>query len=221
MMSDNSSSSDIYLETIKKAFYKSFDKNILFPSEIGICVRRSYFARTEQNVLVVSTEQMDIGKNFHEAIENAFENTLGCQTEVELRTEVEGIIISGRADAICGDDLIEFKVSSYIPLQPKSYHLQQLALYYKALLDLGKQPENVYIFYIKRDTLEVKEFKISVEDLQDAFRKAVEFINSYKYVLETGDFKKFKPAEPSFCKYCQFRDKCNMSLSDFSKNINP
>ena len=212
---------DVYTDAIRKSFYRTFDKDILYPSEIGTCVRRSYFFRTEPNVLIISNDLLDSGRNIHDAIQDVLEDNLNCQTEVELRTEINGIIISGRADAMCNGDLLEFKVVNYIPPQPKSYHLQQVALYYKALLDLGIQPQNVYIFYIRRDTLEVKGFKLSEEQLKEGFRKAVEYIESYKYVLETGDFKKFKPAEPSFCKYCQFRDKCNMSLSDFSKNINP
>ena len=204
-----------YADYIKKAFVKSYQKEVLFPSEIGVCVRRSYFMRTEQQVLIFATEQMETGIKFHEAIQSTFKNELNCETEVSLATEINGFIISGRADAICNNDLLEFKVVSFLPPQPKDYHLQQLALYYKALLDLGRKIENVYIYYIKRDSLEVKEFRVSEAQLREAFARAVEFINAYKYLLETGDIKKFKPAEPSLCKYCQFRNKCNLTLGEF------
>ncbi|AZI75904.1 putative CRISPR-associated Cas4 nuclease [Sulfolobales Beppu rod-shaped virus 1] len=206
-----------YEDIIKKAFVRVYDKNTIFPSEIGICVRRSYFMRQGEVRLTNVTEEMDIGTVYHNDIEIKMRDDLHCETEVKVEGEIENIKISGRIDAICKTDLLEFKITGYIPFSPKIYHLQQVAIYYYLLSKQNRKIDNVYIIYIKRGTLEVKEFLITREVLNYAFENAVDFIKKFKIAIEKNDYSFIPLADASFCKNCIFKNKCYGGIDSFLK----
>ncbi len=79
--------------------------------------QKSYFERKFEFEKGINELILDLGEQYHERIENYFEEKLGCKSEIEVKGEIEGIKISGRVDLICNNDLIELKTISnnYFP----------------------------------------------------------------------------------------------------------
>jgi hypothetical protein len=197
-----------YEEYVKQSFIVKYEKNVIFPSELGTCLRRIFLSRNENFIKNVSTMEMDLGEQFHSRIENYFVEKLGCKNEIRFEKEIEGIKMSGRIDLLCGNDLIELKTSSFLSYRVKEYHLYQVAVYYYSLKDLGYDIQNVYIIYLNRENQQVREFKLSEQTLKEYYEKAKQFIKDYKEIMNEKDYHKVKTGEKIFCKYCEFKEKC-------------
>ena len=96
-----------YEEFVKQSFKMKYPEDTVFPSEIGICFRKSYLSRKFEFERGINEISLDLGEQHHERVENYFVEKLGCKSEVEVKGEIEGIKISGRIDLICNNDLIE------------------------------------------------------------------------------------------------------------------
>ncbi|CAQ58450.1 CRISPR/Cas system associated [Stygiolobus rod-shaped virus] len=193
-----------YVDIIKASFDRQLPKDTLFPSEFGICVRRSYFERTEVFQKINVSEAMETGVVYHEAIEQKLRDELKCETEKEIQGELNGIKISGRIDAICGNDLLEIKTVSIFVNIPKSYHIDQATVYWL----LTNKQYNIYLIYIKRNDLQIREIMLDKSVLEAHIPNIMKFIDDYKKLIETGDYRQVKMADSTFCKNCYFTKKC-------------
>ena len=197
-----------------------------YPSEIGMCMRRSYYSYfiskpTEPTALRIFA----LGNNVHEFIAKALKesDTLTLVEEekpikVEYKDQETSFIIYGRID-----DYIETKNGKKIIIEAKSTgditkviepdpkHKMQISLY------LGAQPADYGILvYADKKNLEIKQFK--VEYNEEEYKKVMERFKDLDYHLKN---KMLPPAEYYFdnkkvweCKYCPYDKECMQALAD-------
>lgn len=197
-----------YEELVKQSFKAKYPLDTIFPSEVGLCFRKSYLTRYVEFEKEISELILDLGEQHHERVEEFFKEKLGCQTEVEVKDEIEGFKISGRVDIICNKDLIELKTIGYNFYKVKEYHLYQVSLYYYILKKQNYQIDNVYIIYLNRTNKEVKQIKIEEKTLQEYYQKAVDWIRKLKEYLQEKDYKKVPGVNNYICKTCTLKQYC-------------
>ncbi len=214
----------MYEDIIKKAFLRILPSDTLFASEVAICLRRSILARRQQTVKAIDNMLIEYGVIMHDVIEEYVTHQLNCQSEVELRDEIEGVKISGRIDLLCqrdnGYDLLELKTTGYDAWEVKYYHKAQVALYKLMLERRGIKIENVYVIYINRQTLNVKEFRLRERDIEEGLNLAIKFIQNYIKNKDIKDVRKLEIADKIFCKGCEFYNYCYQgnTIFDFTKS---
>ena len=201
-----------YEEFVKQSFKMKYPEDTIFPSEIGICFRKSYFSRKFEFEKAVNEISLDLGEQYHEKVEHYFEEKLNCKTEIEINGVIEGMKISGRIDLICNNDLIELKTISTNYFQIKDYHLYQVAIYYYLLQKQNYKIDNVYIIYLNRLNREVKQFLIDKKLIDEYIQKAIEWIKKFKEYIKMEDYKNIPPVNSYFCKNCEFKGKCYGAL---------
>lgn len=197
-----------YEELIRQAYKIKYPIDTIFPSEVGVCFRKSYLSRMVEFEKEIDELHLDLGDQHHETIEQYFKEKLNCLTEVEVKDEIEGMKISGRVDIICNNDLIEIKTIGYNFYKVKEYHLYQVALYYKILKKQNYQIDNVYIIYLNRVNKEIKQIKIETQVLEEYYQKAVEWIRKLKEYLKEKDYRKIPGANNYVCKSCNLKSYC-------------
>ena len=205
-----------YEEFVKQSFKIKYDENTIFPSEIGICFRKSYFSRKFEFEKRINELVLDLGEQHHERIEKYFVEKLNCKNEVEVKGEIEGIKISGRIDLICNNDLIEIKTISNNYFQIKDYHLYQVGIYYYLLQQSAEHSssqenykiDNIYIIYLNRISREVRQFLIDKKSIEEYIQKAIDWIKKFKEYIKMEDYKNIPPVNSYLCKNCEFKGKC-------------
>ncbi len=201
-----------YEEFVKQSFKMKYPEDTIFPSEIGICFRKSYLSRKFEFERGINEISLDLGEQHHERVENYFVEKLGCKSEVEVKGEIEGIKISGRIDLICNNDLIELKTITSNYFNIKEYHLYQVSIYYYLLQQQNYKIDNVYIIYLNRINKEVKQFQINKAVIATYLQKAIDWIKKFKEFMKSQDYKTIPGANNYLCKACEFRAKCYGSL---------
>jgi len=201
-----------YEEFVKQSFKMKYDENTIFPSELGICFRKSYFSRKFEFEKGISDIALDLGEQHHQRIEHYFIEKLNCQSEIEVKGEIESLKVSGRIDLICNNDLLEIKTISTNYFQIKDYHLYQVAIYYYLLQQQNYKIDNVYIIYLNRINREVRQFLIDKKLIEEYIQKAIEWIKKFKEYIKMEDYKNIPLANSYFCKNCEFKGKCYGTL---------
>ncbi|ARQ96523.1 hypothetical protein [Sulfolobus islandicus rod-shaped virus 4] len=201
-----------YEDFVKQSFKVKYPEDTIFPSEIGICFRKSYLSRKFEFEKAVNEISLDLGEQYHEKVEHYFEEKLNCKTEIEINGEIENIKISGRIDLICNNDLIELKTISTNYFQIKEYHLYQVSIYYYLLQQQNYKIDNVYIIYLNRINKEVKQFQINKALIGTYLQKAIDWIKKFKEFMKSQDYKTIPGANNYLCKNCEFKAKCFGSL---------
>jgi len=204
-----------YEDLVRQSFKVKYPEDTIFPSEVGVCFRKSYFARKFEFEKGINELVLDLGELHHERIENYFVEKLGCQAEVEVKGEIEGLKISGRADLICGNDLLEIKTISTNYFQIKEYHLYQIAIYYHLLQQQNFKIDNIYIIYLNRINKEVKQFQIDKKIIDQYLQKAIDWIKKFKEYLKMTDYKNIPGVNNYLCKNCEFKSRCFGSLFEY------
>ncbi len=171
-----------YEDLVKQSFKVKYPEDTIFPSELGVCFRKSYFARKFEFEKGINELTLDLGEQYHERIENYFEEKLGCKSEIEVKGEIEGIKISGRVDLICNNDLIELKTISNNYFQIKEYHLYQISIYYYLLQLQNYKIDNIYIIYLNRINREVKQFQIDKIMVQIMYKRQLIGLRNLKNI---------------------------------------
>ncbi len=213
----------MYEDVIKNAFIHTYPSDELFASEIGICLRRSILSRRQPTIRAIDNMLLEHGVIMHEAVQDHLTHELNCQAEVEAKDVIEGVTISGRIDLLCprdnGNDLLELKTSGYDAWEVKYYHKVQVALYKILLEKKGVKINNIYVIYINRQTLNVKEFKLRDSDIQEGLNLAIKFIHDYAKYKNVNDIHEIAITDKIFCKNCAFYTTCYgaRSITDFSK----
>ncbi|UUG47351.1 nuclease [Sulfolobus islandicus rod-shaped virus] len=201
-----------YEEFVKQSFKMKYPEDTIFPSEIGICFRKSYFSRKFEFEKAVNEISLDLGEQYHEKVEHYFEEKLGCKSEIEIKGEIENIKISGRVDLICNNDLIELKTITSNYFNIKEYHLYQVSIYYYLLQQQNYKINNVYIIYLNRINKEVRQFQIDKKVLDEYMKKTIDWIKKFKEFMKLQDYKIIPGANNYLCKNCEFKAKCFGSL---------
>jgi len=204
-----------YEDLVRQSFKIKYPEDLIFPSEVGICFRKSYFSRKFEFEKGINELVLDLGEQHHLRIENYFTEKLECKSEIEVKGEIEGLKISGRIDLICGNDLLEIKTISNNYFNIKEYHLYQIAIYYYLLKLQNYKIDNVYIIYLNRINREVKQFQIEKNVLEEYIQKAIDWIKKFKEYLKLTDYKNIPGANNYLCKNCDFKSKCSGSVLDY------
>ncbi len=211
----------VYEDIIKNAFVHSYPQNELFASEIGICLRKSILSRRQPMVRAIDNMLLEHGVIMHETVQAHLVRELNCQAEVEVKDNIEGITISGRVDLLCprddGFDLLELKTTGYDAWEIKYYHKVQVALYKMMLEKKGIKINNIYVIYINRQNLNVKEFRMRDSDINEGLNMALKFIRDFIKHRNVDDIHKIEISDKIFCKGCEFYNVCyaGKSIADF------
>ncbi len=211
----------VYEDIIKNSFVHTYPRDELFASEIGICLRRSILSRRQPMVRAIDSLIMEYGVIMHETVQAHLVSELNCKAEVEVEDEIEGIKISGRADLLCprddGFDLLELKTTGYDAWEIKYYHKVQVALYKHMLEKKGIKINNIYVIYINRQNLNIKEFRMRDNDISEGLNMALKFIRDFVKHRNTDDIHKIEINDKLFCKGCEFYTVCYApkSIADF------
>ncbi len=195
-------------------------QNHFYISEAGKCPRQIFFKfknvprkEMEANILRL----FDHGDHMHQLIMKSLLSTRDVHvvaSEVNIPPQE---LISGRADAIVSDGknlyLLDIKsMNSMIfrtltEAKPENIDQIQLYLYY------FKIPKGI-LLYVNKDNLELKEFIIDYNPIQ-----AENLLSNLKHLKKQIDSDTVPPRIPDYpddwqCRYCQFREVCNMGNSD-------
>ena len=197
-----------------------------YPSEIGMCIRRSYYSYFIQKPTETTALRIfALGNKVHEFIAKALkesESLTIAEEEKPIRIgykdEETEFMIYGRID-----DYVETKNGKKIIIEAKSTgditkvtgpdpkHKMQISLY------LAAQPADYgLLVYADKKNLEIKQFKIEYNE--EEYKKVIQRFKDLDYHLRN---KLLPPAEYYFdnkkvweCKYCPFYQECMQALAD-------
>lgn len=220
-------------EVLSKKFDRSHSRpsNRHWPSEssivldgnvIGSCLREKYYQRMnyppDTPISTQSMRKMEVGKIIEQyEIALAKEAGIWVADDVAFQFEDEGIIVSGKLDAIYkyrGSDVcVEYKSSSGWPfikrvfggtgVNSKMYALPKLEHVLQTILYLHAKPELRYgiIFYINRDSMDTIEHKVQLKNDHVLLNKTrvnitIDMIlDRYKELTEYLDTNTIPPAD--------------------------
>ncbi|CAI44172.1 CRISPR/Cas system associated [Acidianus rod-shaped virus 1] len=205
----------VYAEKVKESFMRQYPIGTLFPSEIGICVRKSVLARRVTFKKMMGTESTDAGASIHVTVQQYFTATMNCEAEKPVSYNIDGITISGKVDLLCNNDLIELKTTGKTVFTPYANHLMQIAVYRQALKTMGIDVKGTYIVYINRAIDDVQEFHISESQLQTALKQAEDYVRRYNAFKDEKNIKNIPRGDVVFCQHCEFRSICFGDITRF------
>lgn len=212
--------------------------SLLRMSQAGMCARQIAFQAVgvpedfELEAGVLFT--FDVGRHWHERIQQLAQEHLGAETEVKCTLEPE-FPVSGSADFVYGDYVGEIKtVAGYAyglatgriwqesGPGPKEEHLLQAGMYAKAL-----DKPNIHIVYIDKDKQGMAEWFYGPEDiwLSELVDSELERMKGIANRIAEGVWPRraipnygtvehppqymAKNGEPWNCRYCRWRDTCS------------
>jgi CRISPR/Cas system-associated exonuclease Cas4 (RecB family) len=192
-------------------------------SQAGKCSRQIFFKfknvpekELEPHVLRL----FDHGDHMHQLIMSALTSTRDIHlvaSEIKIPPQE---LVSGRADAIVSDgkDLYVLDIKSMNSMifktltEPKEENIKQIQLY----LYYFKIPKGI-LLYVNKDNLELKEFIIDYNPIEA--EELVENLNFLKKQIDSNTIPSRIPDYPEDwqCRYCQFREVCDLGDSDEMK----
>jgi len=210
---------------------KDKEQHHFYISDAGKCSRAVFFKfknaprkQIEPNILRL----FDHGDAIHKLIMRPLLSTRDVHvvaSEVNIPPQE---LISGRADAIISDakQLYVLDIKSMNSMifrnlnQPKQENVEQLQLY----LHYFKIPKGI-LLYVNKDNQQLKEFMVSYNQTQAEF--LLNNLTKLKKQIDSNTIPSRIPDYPDSwqCRYCQFREICNlgapdeMSWEDFKKKI--
>lgn len=198
-----------------------------YPSEIGMCIRRSYYSYfiskpTEPKALRIFA----LGNNVHEFIARALKdsdrfevveeekpikiNYVDGETSFSIYGRIDDYVVSkGNAKKV----IIEAKSTSDVDkiTVPEDKHVMQIMLYLAA-----EKTDYGIIVYADKKNLQIKQFK--VEYNESVYNKVIQRFKDLDYHLKK---KKLPPAEYYFdnkkvweCKYCPYYNECMQAIAN-------
>jgi len=200
-------------------------------SEAGKCPRQVFFKfknaprkQMEANILRL----FDHGDHMHKLIMKPLLSTRDIHVVASEINIPPQELVSGRADAIVSDgkDLYVLDIKSMNSMifrklnEPKQENVEQLQLY----LHYFKIPRGI-LLYVDKDKLELKEFPVSYNQVQaEGLLKQLAVLK--KQIDSNTIPSRFANYPDGWqCRYCQFREICDMGEAgemkweDFKKKI--
>jgi len=200
-------------------------------SQAGKCSRQLFFKFKnvpEKEMKANILRLFDHGDHMHQLIMSSLISTREIHivaSEVKIDSQE---LISGRADAIISDgkQLYVLDIKSMNSMifrtltEPKEENIKQIQLYlYYFKISKG------ILLYVNKDNLELKEFMVDYSQAQAQF--LLNTLTNLKKQIDSNIIPSRFPDYPENwqCKYCQFREICNMGEAgemkweDFKKKI--
>jgi CRISPR/Cas system-associated exonuclease Cas4 (RecB family) len=206
---------------------KARPKTRLSISDIVECIRRSYYAITNENQeLGFAYPYMELvqktGDNIHEVIQNRIPNS---EVEVSFTVRDYFVDIAGRYDLLLNPTtLVEIKSIEAVPTKPKKEHTRQ-ALIYAYILNhyFNHDIKMVQILYIARGKFSSGVFDIVIDD--NVIATVKKYLDMYMTDLQTH-VEELKCPPPkdhrlvnnSNCGFCPYQKIC--SRVDKYENLN-
>lgn len=182
--------------------------NTVHVTEIVGCLRFAWYVRKYGRK---HNEDTLLGSYIHEKLTRKLSDRLGCEYEVHGEIRAGNTVISGRADILCSDYIVELKTSRRPGLK-ETWMLQCLT--YMAMFNKDK----CVVISVSRPKLEIiGAYTIYRND--DIVNKiiiprALELMKSIQNDIEP------ESKDTSFCSNCEFRQICNRNkkLDEISRH---
>jgi CRISPR/Cas system-associated exonuclease Cas4 (RecB family) len=179
----------------------------IYVTEAISCLRKAWL-RVHYNASPPPTSAMIAGKLFHIALQEMFKNDeilKDCQFEVECSYNLpRGWVLRGRADAILGDSIFEFKFTRepYFNEAKDMYYLQT-SIYCKML----NKPKG-FLIMIDRGRWVVD--VITVEPEEQVWNETLQRVTKLIDLLEKRTLPKNESPRFKFeCEHCEWRMFCD------------
>jgi len=189
-----------------------------YPSEIGGCMRKTWFSyKNPKQADVKIMRIFEAGNMLHEFITQVIKSEKNpevelIRSELPIQIKTKEFIISGRIDNLIlvkidnKMALVEVKSIKFLPKEHKKEHEIQLQLYMKALgINEG------VILYIQKDNLETKVFDIKFNK-----KMADKLIERFEELHKSLIINKMPEAEAKndkenewMCNYCAWKEECS------------
>lgn len=200
---------------------------VYFPSEIGSCIRRSYYSYTNPKPFESSALRIfALGNNLHSFIASALKASKEFSLveeekpiKIEYTTEDVRFKIYGRIDdyVITKNGgkkiIIEAKTVSEITkvTEPELKHIMQVMLYLNA-----EEADYGMLVYADKKNLTIRQFKVDYD--YKMYEKVMTRFKDLDFYLKK---KKLPPAEYYFddkkvweCKYCPYFEMCMKAIAN-------
>jgi len=198
--------------------YKPKQIGRYYPSEIGGCIRKTWFSyKKPKQVKAELMRIFEAGNMLHEFISAVIRSEKNpevelLQEEMPIKIEEKDFMISGRVDNLIlvkiSDEkiLVEVKSTKMLPQYYNKQHEMQLQLYMHAT-----EVHNGMILYIQKDNLKTKWFDINYNE--KIIKKIVE-----KFGMLDKSLKQDKMPEAEaklnseiswMCRYCDYKEDCD------------
>lgn len=181
-----------FVNALHDKFNQKYDPNWIMPSEITVCLRKSFYIRKKGTNVI--GESAVFGIAIHNTVQDIAKK-FNCEIEKEVNGKIEDIEVKGRADLVCDDSVIEIKTTTLHDQR----HYFQLAIYTK-LLNKNK----AYMLYIDRETANITFFEV---DISFILPFAVERLKTYKDALLNNKLPSKEYSQ--LCKYCIYKTYCD------------
>jgi CRISPR/Cas system-associated exonuclease Cas4 (RecB family) len=188
-----------------------------YPSEIGGCMRKTWFSYKNPKKTDVKLNRIfEAGNMLHEFITQVIKSEKNPEVELirsELPIEIKekDFIVSGRIDnlVLVKIDsklaLVEVKSTKFLPKEYKKENEIQLQLYMKAL-----GVHEGILLYVQKDNLETKAFEIKF-NYKTADKIIARFAELHKALttnkMPEAEAKKDKEMD-WMCNYCAWKEEC-------------
>ena len=190
-----------------------------YPSEIGGCIRKTWFSyRLPKETDKSTTKVFKAGEMLHEFISEVIKSEKNPEidlvnSEIPVKIETKEFIISGRIDDLMlvkldgKQYLVEVKSCKFLPNEAKEDNVMQLQLYMHAT-----GIHDGILLYIKKDDLQTLSFELKYD--KDAVKDILE---RFDVLHKTLTSQKIPDAEAKInlqkqwmCQYCLWQQECDI-----------
>ena len=190
-----------------------------YPSEIGGCIRKTWFSyRLPKETDKSTTKVFKAGEMLHEFISEVIKSEKNPEielvnSEIPVKIETKEFIISGRIDNLMlvkvdeKQYLVEVKSCKFLPNEAKEDNVMQLQLYMHAT-----GIHDGILLYIKKDDLQTLSFELKYD--KDAVKDILE---RFDVLHKTLTSQKIPDAEAKInlqkqwmCQYCLWQQECDI-----------
>ncbi len=197
-----------------------------FPSEIGMCIRRSYYSyNIPKPAEPAALRIFALGNNVHEFLTKALKASKEFE-RVEEEKQIKIEYVDNEASfSVYGriDDFVVTKSGKVVILEAKSTgdinkvatpdpkHVMQLTLYLAA-----QKADYGMLVYADKKNLDIKQFRVDYDET--VYKKILNRFKDLDYHLKN---KRLPPAEYYIddktvwqCKYCPYYKECMQAIAD-------
>lgn len=208
----------VLIDNFLKRDFKAKQIGRYYPSEVGGCLRKTWFSYKKPKQVDPDLRKIfEAGNRMHNFVVEVLESDKNkdvelLDSEIPIKIEEEGFIISGRIDDLIlikienKKILVEVKSTKYLPEKPREAHIMQLQLYMHAT---GLY--NGALLYIQKDNLKSAWFDIDYN--KELVDKIIERFRLLHQSLINGQIPEAEAKSNDnlnwMCKNCNYAEECN------------
>ncbi len=197
--------------------YKPKDIGRYYPSEVGGCLRKTWFSyKIPKKIKPELLRIFESGNMLHEFVTEVIKSEKNkdvvlLKSELPIKIEKKDFIISGRIDNLLllkinnKKFLVEVKSSKYLPKRASTAHEMQLQLYMYAI-----KVYNGILLYIQKDNLQVKSFNVNFS--KEKIKRIMKRFEKLHFHLVKDKIPepeaKLSEEKRWLCDYCDYKEEC-------------